>query len=134
MNKIKFRGISTGTGKWVYGGYCDGFIITDIGDDLVCYGDWIESRDVSSHQVEPSSVGQFTGLLDCAGKELFKNDIIETLIIVSRLGRPARSKIEWFEDKAKFQVDNPFINIFDAQSIKLIGNIFEHSDLLTNSE
>ncbi|MEG2063507.1 MAG: YopX family protein [Alistipes sp.] len=71
MREIKFRGYSKECQRWVYGYYYGGlrwadFIIEDAG---------FENR----VQVDPSTVGQFTGLLDKNGEEIYEGDIVNAI-------------------------------------------------------
>lgn len=69
MRPINFRAKRLDNGKWIYG-----FI------SQTTNGKW-EIRSNETKQiafVNPDTIGQFTGLTDCKGKEIYEGDILDT--------------------------------------------------------
>lgn len=126
MREIKFRGRDT-DGNWHYGDLLryvrdsydmiipDGYANSDnLYDDVV--------------SVDYETVGQFTGLKDSTGKEIYEGDIIKTQ--ESEIGI-----IVWENDLGGFRArlaDNSFYTLtaLFASMFSVIGNVYDNPELL----
>jgi len=123
--EIKFRGKRLDNGEWVYG-----FIVIDFdGTHIV----WQESReDVwTIETVDPATVGQFTGLKDKNGREIYEGDILEEYpgyyFEVVWSNEWAKFKLQWRTKGYQYPEWNRGVEMV------VIGNIHDNPELLEGS-
>ena len=110
MNReIKFRGFETELKTWIYFG---------IGQRY-------------SSMVDEKSIGQYTGLKDKNGKEIYEGDI---LLTYSWLGPLGDGKADMY-DIAKYVISKTSVG-FEVRgdpdkAIEVVGNIYENPELLS---
>ena len=143
MREIKFRGKLKGfnTGykelDWAYGDLVHEISSSAcyICDLSTAYED-IKIGDVLL-AVEPETVGQYTGLKDINGREIYEGDIVEFI----RSGEKYISQIYYkelkgFHFKFKYNNDNYEYDFgirnlkISHRNTKVIGNIYENPELL----
>ena len=120
MREIKFRGWDDHYKTWIFGD----LKLNEAGDKAI-----ITPRMdgyLSPYCVDRNTVGQFTGLLDADGREIYEGDIV-------KFAKPAYTDapvvITW-EDGA-FMVDHDlYLGGRDLSRVTIIGNVHDNPDLL----
>ena len=138
MRKIKFRGKSKETGEWVHGYLIVATGCVNNGRAYICpevtsvYFN-LEDFDIGGFiEVDPDTVGQYTGLKDKNGKEIYEDDIcVYTNRKNPDLNRTGIIKFVYGYFGLTFDDGRVGVlaNILDEE-LEIVGNIYENSELI----
>lgn len=125
MRTIKFRGKDLETGEWVYGdlfqrmGYMPSILYPYEHNGKVCYAECAVKRE---------TVGQFTGLMDKNGKEIYEGDIYhyDNPDSINEVSYCAGGGFAGFDFTPAKHSENRLLDV------EVIGNIHDNPELLNN--
>ncbi len=131
-----FRSKRIDNGEWA-----EGHLITDEKDDLKYFIGYVlgtdedgSPHDLDAVQVDPSTICQCIGLKDKNGKLIWENDIMEAHIDEDFPEDVSRFKVEWngkgWVENHPDGVDREYLDDFDTEHFKVVGNIFDNPELL----
>jgi uncharacterized phage protein (TIGR01671 family) len=131
MRDIKFRGKQILGGEWIAGDY-----ITDVKEfhrtcnEAYILPHWDKLN--GPIRVNPSTVGQFTGLLDKNGKEIYEGDVLDAgdrIVKVKWNGSCGCWDTDWISYKGPRSSNGVSASEWEFRT-ELIGNIHDNPELL----
>jgi hypothetical protein len=134
MREIKFRGKALDNGRWVYGSliiskpFADEVREAWIREETILPLGAISTPTANFVRVDPKTVGQYTGLKDKNGREIYEGALLEEgagyLFEVIYDPKWARYKLQWRTKAIQFPEWNR------GKQMAVIGNIHENPELL----
>ena len=124
MREIKFRAKDLLTGEWHYSR--DNWLEQLFSPKLYdCTGEYPGSDKPS---IDPSTVGQFTGMVDKNGREIYEGDVVATVVNGCRYVQ----EVVWSDITNGFSFRSHGCGpIFHKSSyMEIIGNIHDNPELL----
>lgn len=132
MREIKFRGFSKYLCKWLYGD------LEHVEQDHVRIWPIHAPEDNRADDVSPESVGQYTGLKDSKGQEIYEGDILAFEIL---RGKNSRGCVEYSDEKAQYVVrfqrgkyERSLCHVCSLGKPVVIGNVYENLELLEQEQ
>ncbi len=147
MREIEFRGKAISNGQWVYGSlliennrYYIGNYTHCISGDKIINNIRTQGKTTNRYkmfglvEVDPETVGQYTGKLNCKANKIFEKDIVKGIRRTNQY-----EEYEYFEVKFHngcFMAGNFNMHeFFDKFSHKeVIGNIYDNQELLEKED
>lgn len=137
MRQVKFRGFSLNREGWLYGDLAHRTYPNEDGTEEVwTYINSIDRNEEVRRQknnifntaVNPNTIGQFTGLLDHNGKEIYEGDIIKDGDYIFEVYW-CNSLASFMHEEYNSKSDAPKIFMMDciSEDAEIVGNIHEQS-------
>ena len=133
MRTITFRGKSLATGEWLHGS-----LFNDGAEDYILPPQPSSAIAFEDYHVDQNTVGQFTGLCDKNGKEIFEGDIVKkhdpyNVNTSDYTGEGIWGKGRWkvpnFYLGCRFEADL-FFDDFAGRKQEIIGSIYDNPELI----
>lgn len=130
MRRIKFRGKRLDNKNWVYGylvpvvnrGATQMHIVTEI-----------RGGSIQGFAVDPETVGQYTGMHDKNGNEVYEGDIVRYRTTDERYTRNPRFStliVHYEERSARFMAGGIYWDTLRPEIVEIVGNSYDNPNVI----
>lgn len=125
IENIKFKAKRLDNGEWIIGS----FVVMKIPALSKTTIGIVAAGGATLHEVDPSTVCQFTGLTDCEGNELYEHDVIKNYPFIP-------SEIVWSEELSGYYLTHANGKIYEKPlgyylslgKFIVVGNTYENTN------
>ncbi|EOO75217.1 hypothetical protein IIC_02364 [Bacillus cereus VD021] len=139
MREIKCRGRDE-RGKWHHGYYVDGYMFDSMTGQAETVPFIVQAQLQGHERVVSETVGQFTGITDVYGNDIYEGDIVRIFVPNDSEEKEYISKV--YELDGAFTVDMVGYDIYtdvycigwipEDYSVEVIGSIYENPEIIKN--
>ena len=121
IKDIKFKAKRLDNGEWIIGS----FVVMKIPALSKTTIGIVEAGGATLHEIDPTTVCQFTGLIDCEGNEIWEHDLIHFV------GYKPIGEVIWSEEDYAFMAaseNEPLYllpHVLEIGKIERVGNKFD---------
>ena len=129
MREILFRGKRADNGEWI-----EGFLVKKFDKWYIYDFDFLPY----SSEITPETAGQYTGLTDKNGKNIFEGDIVKevSMRFITMEIEESIFAVEWWDFDSSYRLIRRFDNgeqttiLTNCGDYEVIGNIHDNPELL----
>lgn len=141
MREILFRGKRIDNGEWIEGFYCQTADESNGGakvKHVIVVPTFLVQKGFLMYEVDPSTIGQYTGLTDKNGKKIFEGDIVSRVSYVGTGYREEQGEVVYRAPEFLVDCKHHRVMIFsqyaaENKDLEIIGNIYDNPELLEDN-